>query len=68
MDVLLLEQPADFVHLYDEGWQKQSIAGWRSCDACGVQAVETGIEAAQLVGQPGVFVKGSSTLPLVVGN
>ena len=48
--VLLLEHPPDFALLHDEGWWKRSVAGWRSCDACVVQAVETGVEAVQLVG------------------
>ena len=48
--VLLPEQPPDFALIYDKGWRKRSVAGWRSCDACGVQADKTGEEAVQLVG------------------
>ena len=39
-------------------------SGWGSCDGSGVQEVKPGVEAIQFVGQPGVVVWDSSTLPL----
>ena len=37
---------------------------WGSCNGSGVQEVKQGVEAIQFVGQPGVVVWDSSTLPL----
>ena len=60
--VLFPEDLPDFALLHDEG-------RWKGGEAMtGVQMVKPGIEAIQLVGQLGVVVWGSSTLPLVVKN
>ena len=41
--------------------------GWGSYDGSGVQTVKPSVKAIQLVGQLGVVVWGSNTLPIVAG-